>query len=291
VLPLISEAITGDQRAVGPPFFNRVISPLAAALLLLASIGTVVPWRRGSVKRVLARLSGPAIAATAAALVTLAVTKRGDFAGVLWICALLGITSLTEIVRSARARARIANTSVVAGIRSSLARNPRRFGGYIVHLGVAITVIGFAGSVGRAQTEVVVSPGERFNFAGTTFAFERLERFDAPDKEVNRAIVHLLNDGKRFATMQPQLNFHRNWDQPQSEIAIRSNPAADTYLILAGVSPDGESVFRLHRNPLVFWVWTGAVVALFGALIALLAGRRVGAVHVQHQRELEASPR
>ncbi len=291
VLPLISEAITGDQRAVGPPFFNRVMSPLAAALLLLASIGTVVPWRRGSVKRVLARLSAPAIAATAGALVTLAVTKRGDFAGVLWICALLGITSVTEIVRSARARARIANTSLIAGIRSSLTGNPRRFGGYIVHLGVAITVIGFAGSVGRAQTEVVVSPGERFEFAGTTFAFERLERFDAPDKEVNRAIVHLLKDEKRFATMQPQLNFHTNWDQPQSEIAIRSNPAADTYLILAGVSPDGESVFRLHRNPLVFWVWTGAVVALFGALIALFAGRRVRSVHIQAQRELEATPR
>ena len=217
-------------------------------------------------------------------------TKRGDFAGVLWICALLGITSITEIVRSARARAKIANSSAT-GIRASLAGNPRRFGGYIVHLGVAITVIGFAGSVGRVADRGCCVTRRTLRFRGYTFAFERLERFDAPDKEVNRAIVHLLKDGKWFATMQPQLNFHTNWDQPQSEIAIRSNPAADTYLILAGVSPDGESVFRVHRNPLVFWVWAGTVVALFGALIALFAGRRVRSVHTLPQRELETTPR
>jgi cytochrome c-type biogenesis protein CcmF len=141
------------------------------------------------------------------------------------------------------------------------------------------------------QTEVVVSPGERFEFAGTTFAFERLERFDAPDKEVNRAVVQLLHDGDRFATMRPQLNFHRNWEQPQSEIAIRSNPASDLYLILAGVSPDGESVFRVHRNPLVFWVWTGAVVALLGGLIALTAGRRTRKLERAPARMLEGAGR
>jgi cytochrome c-type biogenesis protein CcmF len=78
--------------------------------------------------------------------------------------------------------------------------------------------------------------------------------------------------------LRPQLNFHRNWEQPQSEIAIRSTPRADLYVILAGVDEAGrEAVFRIHNNPLVLWVWVGAFVAFVGGLIAMLAGRRAGA--------------
>jgi cytochrome c-type biogenesis protein CcmF len=287
ILPLVSEAITGDQRAVGPPFFNRVLAPLGAALLLLATIGTVVPWRRGSTRRVAKRLAWPVAVASALAGVALVATKRPAFAGLFWICVLLATTSVLEIVRAARAYSHVAVESPARRSRLPFARNPRRYGGYVVHLGVAIMVVGFAGSIGRVQTEVVVEPGGRFEFAGSTFVFDRLDRFDAPDKEVNLAVVHLLRDGDRYATMRPQLNFHRNWEQPQSEIAIRSTPAADIYLILAGVGDDGASVFRVHRNPLVFWVWTGAVVALIGGLIALVVGRRVATPALQGARELQ----
>jgi cytochrome c-type biogenesis protein CcmF len=139
-------------------------------------------------------------------------------------------------------------------------------------------VIGFAGSLGRSQTEVVVSPGESFAFAGYTFAFERLDRSSAPDKDINLATIDLRRGDRDVATLRPQMNFHRNWDQPQSEIAIRSTPANDVYVILAGVDDSSEeAIFRVHVNPLVMWVWMGALVSLFGGLAALLIRPRAPA--------------
>jgi len=270
LLPLTSEAIWGREIAVGPPFFNRVFSPLAAILLVVAAIGSVTPWRRGSSRAIVLRLTGPAIAATVLAGVTLLVTRRADASGVVWVATLLGATSLIETVRAARARGAATGSSTRASVAALLARNPRRYGGYLVHLGVAVMVIGFAGSLFRTQTQVEVSPGGSFDFAGYTFVYRELQRFSPPDKDVNLAVVDVRRGGGAIATLRPQLNLHRNWDQPQSEIAIRSTPRADLYLILAGTrATSDDTVFRVHHNPLVMWVWIGAVIAVLGGLSAI----------------------
>jgi cytochrome c-type biogenesis protein CcmF len=279
VLPLASEAVTGEQLAVGPPFFNRVFAPIGALLLLLASFGTVVPWRSGSLRRVAHRLRLPAAVATAASLASLSVIGRPAFAGLVWIAALLGSTSVAEIARAVAARKRLAGLGTREAARGLVARNPRRYGGYVVHLGVAIMVIGFAGSLGRTQTEVVAQPGDRFTFAGYDFTYERLERSSVADKDVNLAVLRMARDGRRVETLRPQLNLHRNWDQPQSEIAIRSTPVADVYVILAGSGGgngggNDEAVFRIHHNPLVLWVWVGAAVSMLGGLVAMLVRPR-----------------
>ena len=275
ILPLISEAITGQQLAVGPPFFNRVLAPIGALLLLLSSVGTVVPWRRGTLARVPTRLSASAVTATVAAAIAFAISRNGAIAGLVWIAALLGSTSVLEIARAVRARAKLDGQTRAKAAAGLVARNPRRYGGYIVHLGVAIMVVGFAGSIGRSQTEVTARPGDHFSFAGYGFTYERLTHPSAPDKDINMAIVDVARGGKHVTTMHPQLNFHRNWDQPQSEIAIRTTPAADLYVILGGITESSdEAVFRIHNNPLVAWVWAGAVVALLGGLVALLARPR-----------------
>jgi cytochrome c-type biogenesis protein CcmF len=168
----------------------------------------------------------------------------------------------------------MAREAIPVALVSLVRRNRRRYGGYLVHLGLAVVVFGMAGSFFRSQTEVAAKPGTSFHFAGYTFAYRRLDQFAAPDKDVNMAIVDLYRGGSRVATLRPQLNFHRNWDQPQSEIAIRTTPAADTYVVLAALDPDGSGVFRVHDNPLVVWIWVGALISVSGGLVALLAGRR-----------------
>jgi cytochrome c-type biogenesis protein CcmF len=275
ILPLITELISGRQLQLGPPFFNRVLAPIGAVLLLLATVGTVVPWRRGTLRRITSRLVTPALVALAVGLVLYAVMHRLTIAGVAYVAGLLGATTIVEIVRATRARSRLAGLGTGAAARGLFARNPRRYGGYVVHLGIAIMVIGFAGSIGRVQTERSAKPGDSFTFAGTTFHYDRLEQFSVPDKDVNLAVLGLYHGSHRYGTLRPQLNFHRNWDQPQSEIAIRMRPAGDLYVILAGVDARTHaSIFRLHRNPLVFWVWLGAVLAFAGGLWALVGSRR-----------------
>ena len=274
LLPLITQAVFGSQLAVGPPFFNRVMTPLGAALLVLASLGTVVSWRAGSLKRVLRRLAVPGVTAAGAAVTAFAIKRSPAFTAMIFVAALLAATSVSETVRAVRVQSRFSRIGPFRAYRRLADRNPRRYGGYLVHLGVAIVVIGMAGSFFRTQTEVHVKPGSSFRFAGYTFTYRRLEQFAAPDKDVNLALVDLRRGGEKIATLRPQLNFHRNWDQPQSEIAIRTTPAADVYVVLAAIDPDSSATFRVHDNPLVLWIWIGALIAVLGGLTALLAGRR-----------------
>ena len=255
ILPLISEAITGQQLAVGPPFFNRVLAPIGAILLLLASVGTVTPWRRGNIGRIARRLMTPTIIACIAAAITSVIGHNASQAGLILIASFLGATSVAELVR--------------------VARTPRRIGAYVVHFGVAVMVIGFAGSIGRTQTEVTAKPGDHFSFAGYRFTYERLTHPTAPDKDINMAVLDVARGTTHVTTLHPQLNFHRNWDQPQSEIAIRTTPAADLYVILGGVTDtSNEAVFRIHNNPLVLWVWFGAAISMLGGLTSLFARPR-----------------
>ncbi len=275
VLPLVTEAVTGRQYAVGPPFFNRAFSPLGALLLLLAAVAPVLPWRRGSVRGVAARLALPALCATVAALGALAGTFRPSFAGLVWIAVFLASVSLLEIWRAARARGRTTGTSTVAAIPGLFPRNPRRYGGYLVHLGIAVMVIGFAGSLFRVQSEFTASPGESFAFAGYTITYRELARERTPDRDINMAVLTAERDGRTVGTLRPQLNVHRGWDQPRSKIAVRTTPASDLYVILAGTrAGSDEAAFIVHRNPLVFWVWAGTALSVLGGLVALLAGRR-----------------
>src|SRR5205807_1078769 len=137
LLPLVTHAIFGSQLAVGPPFFNRVMTPLGAALLVLASVGTVVPWRRASVKRVVRRLAVPGAAATTVAAAALVAKGSIAFAAMILVAALLAATSAGEIVRATRARSRLTKLSTPRAFGGLFARNPRRYGGYLVHLGVA----------------------------------------------------------------------------------------------------------------------------------------------------------
>src|SRR5581483_2084187 len=162
------------------------------------------------------RLALPACIALVVGAVLYATMHRAAIAGVGVVAGLLGGTTIVEIVRASRARSRLANLPLPTAARGLFARNPRRYGGYVVHLGVAIMVVGFAGSIGRVQTEIAAKPGDTFTFAGTTYHYDRLLQFAAPDKDVNMAVLSMwkgaYQKGQRFAVLRPQLNFHRNFE-------------------------------------------------------------------------------
>ncbi|HVE92221.1 MAG TPA: heme lyase CcmF/NrfE family subunit [Actinomycetota bacterium] len=268
VLPLLTEAATGTRLSVGPPFFNRVMSPLGALLMLLAAVGPVVPWRRGSARAVAHRMRLPAAVSAVGGTAAGALSRNALFGLLCALAALAAASGVQELVRGA-------GRPGAGRSWRNLARNPRRYGGYFVHIGVAVMFVGFAGSLMRAQTEVSVRVGDRFAFAGYDFHYRDLQAHRAPDKDVNLAVLDVHRGGRRVATLRPQLNIHANFDQPQSEIAIRTTPAADLYVILAGTLDDEDrSVFRIHHNPLVMWVWVGTLLSVLGGLFALLARRR-----------------
>jgi cytochrome c-type biogenesis protein CcmF len=278
LLPLATDALGRGRLQLGPPFFNRVMSPIGALLLVLAAVGPLLPWRRGTWRALARRMARPASIAALAGAAMLATTRHGAFAGIVTLGVLVAGVSASEIASAVRARTHSTGESRARAFAGTLARNPRRYGGYLVHLGIAIMVVGFAGSLFRAQADVVLEPGERYRFAGYSILYRDLRHHAAPDKDVRLAVLDVFSGGRRVAELHPQQNLHANFDQPQSEIAIRTTPARDLYVILTGTKDGSKrAAFRLYSNPLVFWVWAGAVVAVAGGLVALVARPRAGA--------------
>src|SRR6185312_1833995 len=146
--PLISQALTGHEASVGPPWFDRYTVPLALVLVLLSGIGPVIAWRRATLANARRNFLAPLLSAvlTLVVLVAAGVTQR-PFALTMFCCAAFVLGSVAqEFIRGARARRAIAGESPPVALLALVRRNRRRYGGYLVHVGIAVLFVGVAAS-------------------------------------------------------------------------------------------------------------------------------------------------
>jgi cytochrome c-type biogenesis protein CcmF len=285
--PIIKEAIDGVRVAVSPATFNTFFVPWGLVLIALTGIGPLIAWRRMS-RGAMARLLR--VPVVAAASVT----------GVLWLAGVrslgaliaLGLSAFTavaigsEFVRGSRAyRARGAGWGTA--LQKTLARNRRRYGGYIVHLGIVLIVIGFTGAAFRDEAQAHLSIGESMRVGDYTLEYSALDRGETAEKTIAAAEIGVRRDGGLITTMRPQRNFHFAQRQPQSEVAIRTTPIEDLYLVVTSVDPDGAIALRAFVNPLTWWIWAGAAVMAAGIAVILSSPTPVGAVSKSRGRVRE----
>ena len=273
IYPIVAELISGSRVAVGPPFFNSVFIPIGLALLALTGIGPLISWRKMS-PRSLTRVSrGPLLAAALVALV-LGVLRIGNL-GVVIALAIAAFTStaiLAEFVRGSRLHRRREGLGWMAALGRTVARNRRRYGGYIVHLGVVLIVIGFAGAAFRTERAQHLERGAQMEVGDYTLTYERLENLDSAEKETYRAWVGVERGGDSLGRIYPERNLHLAQNQWQSEVAIRTNPVEDLYVVVTALDPDGDASIRAFVNPLTWWIWMGAAVMLAGILVLFVGG-------------------
>jgi cytochrome c-type biogenesis protein CcmF len=154
-------------------------------------------------------------------------------------------------------------------------RNRRRYGGYIVHLGVLLIVLGLAGAAFRTESQALVPVGDSMEIGEYTLVYEGLDRGSTPEKEINAAQVNVFRGGHQIATLRPQLNFHFAQGQRQSEVAIRTTPVEDLYVVVTSLDTDGAAGLRAFVNPLTWWIWAGAAVMLLGMIVIMSGGTPV----------------
>src|SRR4051794_27946885 len=221
--PLISEALTGEKAAVGPPWFNRAIVPAALLLVLLTGIGPVIAWRRATVANLRRQLTWPIVAAAAALVLVVAVGATKPTSLLLFVFAgFSAAVVVQEFVRGVRARQAMARESAPVALVSLVRRNRRRYGGYLVHLGVVVLFVGVgASSAFQHQQDVQLSPGQSQRIGGYKMTYVRptsrviaapngrLERIDlGADMEVRRdgrLVDTLITRRSYFPTMDPSL--------------------------------------------------------------------------------------
>jgi len=254
--PLISEALTGTEESVGPPWFNRLTTPLALALVLLTGIGPVLAWRKVTPSGLRRILLVPVAATLAALAGLLAFTNAADSpASLAMFCFVAFVLTVVaqEFWRGASARRTMTGEAWPRALARLLGRNRRRYGGYLVHAGIAVLFLGVAASSAfLEQRDVRLSPGDSFEIDGYQVTYrEATARLGGDSSGTGApiafgAVLDVRKDGKHF-TLRPSRNFYSSADpslgtisrffegEATSEVDVRWGLRKDLWL---AVRPD-----------------------------------------------------
>ena len=278
IFPLVVEAITNRQSTVGGPYFKQTTVPLFLFLLFLMGVGPVLPWRAATPEQARRRLTTPVVAG-AATMVLLALLGMRNLAAVagFGLAAFALVANAGEVARGVRAFARATGCRLPGAAPRAIGRNPRMYGGYVVHGGVAVAVIAIIASTSFArQTEVTLARGQRTSFAGYALRYEAQRVLRQPQREVLVAEVQVTRDGHALGRVTPSLNLYPGASEPIGTPSIKYGVLKDLYASVIGFEADAgdRATFRFFLNPGVMWLWVGGGVMALGALLAAWPARR-----------------
>ena len=273
VFPVLSEWVRGVKITVGPPFFNRVNAPLGIALLLLMGIGPIIAWRRSTFKKLVETFRWPTIVGLGSGTVAYVLGMRSITAViVVSISAFVLHTIAWEFHTGAIARKTMLGESYLTALVNITAKNQRRYGGYIIHLGVVFMFLGITmSSVYKVQMLTKpLNPGESFTLGRYTLRYDGVR--DQTDAHMDRLIATLtvFENGKQITVLEPEKRFYKRPEQPATEVAFRSTLRDDLYVILGAADEQKAATFQAYINPLVAWLWIGGIVVIIGTAMAIV---------------------
>ncbi|MBI5636332.1 MAG: heme lyase CcmF/NrfE family subunit [Nitrospinae bacterium] len=281
--PMISEAVRGVKITVGPPFFNIVMVPIGLFLLVLTGLCPLIAWRKASLDNLKRNFLIPFLAAVLGGAAMLALGMREFMAWLFFVAAVFVMATIVmEFIRGVRGRTAGGKENVLGGAYNLVARNKRRYGGYIIHAGMVAMFVGFTGNVWNQSVEASVKPGQQLKIGNYTVTYMGTE-YSKPKPSVEEYVATLLLEqgGKKLGYLRPEKNFYHNLDQlseeppmPNSEVAIRSTLKEDVYVIFAALNDDNSATIKVLVNPLVIWLWIGGFIMGVGTIIAMWPDRR-----------------
>ena len=274
LFPTITEAINGERLTVGPPFFNRWMVPIGLVLLLLTGVGPLLAWRKSTFANLREQFMFPVIAGLVTGGVLVALGVRVWSSGICFALAGFVTGTLTqEFVRGGNVRRGMTGTDIVTAIIGLVARNKRRYGGYIVHAGVVLIFLGFAGEGFSRDQQLLLKPGEEAVVGDYTIHLDAIRVTDDGQKQMVTGHVTVKNaDGEVIDQMRPaKWYFRKHEEEPTTEVAIRRTFTEDLYIVMPAFSIEEQTAsVEVHINPLVNWVWFGFGILALGTGIALL---------------------
>lgn len=281
LFPVISEYVVGNKVTVGAPFYNRVAVPIGLFLLFLTGVGPLLPWRATSLKSIRRNFVLPVAVLWVAVLACLAAGIRpwkdgafdgGSFYALVAFAISAGVLTaiLSEFFRGARVISKQTGRNLLAATYLLTRRNTRRYGGYIIHLGVVVIVIGLAGAAFNRSEERELALHDKMSVGPYTLQCVGFTQDANLNYNSEYALLDVYKDGKKQFQMTPEKRVYLASQQPQTMVAIHSVPNWDLYVVYEGSNPDtGQPIVKAFLNPLVSWIWAGVAVIVFGTLVAL----------------------
>jgi cytochrome c-type biogenesis protein CcmF len=269
IYPIVSEALQGEKLTVGPPFYEQVNGPLFLLMLVLMGVGPLLAWRRSTLDALARALRLPLAVALVAVIALLALfgqpmAAAGAAAAVFAIAAVL-----VEYWRGAQLRRKNAGDALPVAVLRLARRDPRRYGGYIVHLGVAVIAIGIVGSTFfQTERQVALAQGQSVDVAEYTLTFRELPTTQTRDARVVAAIIDVHVGNSYKGTIEAKRFFYTGFEnQPTTQVATETVGFDDVYVMLREWNDAGSANLHVFINPLVPWIWAGGLIYLFGMLV------------------------
>jgi cytochrome c-type biogenesis protein CcmF len=274
--PFISEAATGQRISVGPPFFNQVNGPLSVALLLLTGIGPVIAWRRASRANVARNFRMPVVVLLVVGAAAYLLGIRQWYAlSIVAFGAFVMATIVQEFWRGTKARMASKGEGPVRALVGLVSRNRRRYGGYIVHIGVLLVFAGIAGALFVTEKTVRLAPGETTTVGSFGIELRETDLERGPNYVATVANLTVTEGGGRPFRVRPERRFYPEaQEQMTTEVAIWTRPFEDFYAILETYDPATRQVdLTFIINPMVSMLWAGGGIMVLGTLLALSSPR------------------
>jgi cytochrome c-type biogenesis protein CcmF len=284
--PKISELVQGNKVTVGAPFYNRVAIPVALLLLILTAIGPLLAWRKTSFESLKRNFFWPAVGGLAVMVILMATPGSwgSPFGMRPWqdvsyfyslmaigLSVLVTLTVASEFYRGGRVISQKSGQGMFASMVQLTHRNTRRYGGYIVHFGVVVVIIGFAGAAFNQDKEQEMGYGDKMTIGSYTLVCRSYTDEDFPNYAAQWAVLDVFKNGKQIDTLTPERRFYKASQQTSTMPFIRSTLREDLYLVYEGLNQDtGHPILKAHLNPLVMWIWLGVWIMLGGTVLALV---------------------
>ncbi|MFQ5814282.1 MAG: heme lyase CcmF/NrfE family subunit, partial [Anaerolineae bacterium] len=271
ISPMISELVTGQKITVGPPYYNQVTGPLFGGLVLLMGLAPLMAWRRQPARQLKDKLTWPFVGSIGVLAVLVLLGNRHGLALLgFWLVAFVGLITLLEFWKGVRARRQAHGEALPVALVRLISRHRRRYGGFVIHLGVLMMVLGVVGTyMYQQETQVSLRQGEELTIGSYTLRFDNLRRYalEGGDRQVTQATLSVYENGRPVQTLEPHRDFFVSTQQPMTIPSVWSRPQGDVYALLLAWE-NNRATFKVFLNPLVMWLWLGGVTFIAGTLVA-----------------------
>jgi cytochrome c-type biogenesis protein CcmF len=291
VYPLISEAVRGESVVLGRSYYDFFLRIFGLPLLLLMGIGPLVAWRRASLRSLLTTFRWPSAVAVASGVLLIALGAGSSVPGLIayTFSVFVAATIVLEFARGTRARKALGAATWPAAFSSLIARNRRRYGGYVVHAAIVLLAVGIAGSSAfDSVAEARLERGETMSIGDYRLTYESLDERLAANATEIRAALRVERGDDDLGTLEAGKNAYTIEQQVSNEVGIRTDPLTgeDLFVIAEQINPDGTVYFRVFVKPLVNLIWVAGLVFLLGSLIALWPDAREQRRLVERTRDV-----
>ncbi len=285
LFPVLSEFVTGSKLTIGATFYNRVNIPIGLFLLLLIGVGPLLAWRSTSLRSIRRNFVLPAILTVAAAVVLIICGVRPWNDGVAMETTFFSLTAFSlavgvitvivgEFLRGAKVVRTQTGKNLLASVVLLTRRNTRRYGGYIVHFGIVVLLVGISGGAFNQSVEQEMSFGDTLAIGPYTLVCQSITQDSTPNYDTDYALLDVYKHGRRITQLTPERRIYAvgtDHEQASTIVALHSTPEADLYTVYEGIDPDNnKTIIKVFVNPLLGWIWIGVGIVIVGTLIALV---------------------